>query len=287
MSETSIEVSLPGGPTFPRLGYGAMHLTGQPRNFGPYRDITAGIALLRRTYARGVRFIDTARSYGPGHNEELIARAFDPYPDDLVVATKVGVEKPAWDVIHPDGSAEAIGRGVRESLQRLRRERLDLVYLHRPDPAVPIEESVGALARLREQGLIAHIGVSNVDADQLARAQSVTEIAAVQNRYSLGDRSDDVLIDLVGEEGMLYVPYGPLGANPIAAGARRDDDAVSLVAARYGATAAQVALAWLLARAPHVCPIPGTTKTQHLDQNIAAMHLVLTDADISDLAPPT
>jgi pyridoxine 4-dehydrogenase len=287
MTEPSMDVSLPGGPTFPRLGYGAMHLTGQPRNFGPYRDITAGIALLRRTYARGVRFIDTAHAYGPGHNEELIARAFDPYPDDLIVATKVGVEKPAWDVIHPDGSPEAIGRGVRESLQRLRRERLDLVYLHRPDPAVPIEESVGALARLREQGFIAHIGVSNVDVDQLARAQSVTDIAAVQNRYSLGDRSDDLLVDLVGEEGMLYVPYGPLGVNPIAAEARRNDDAVSLVAARYGATAAQVALAWLLARAPHVCPIPGTTKTQHLDQNMAAMHLVLTDADLSDLEQPT
>jgi pyridoxine 4-dehydrogenase len=176
---------------------------------------------------------------------------------------------------------------VRESLQRLRRERLDLVYLHRPDPVVPIEESVGALARLRDQGFIAHIGVSNVDLDQLARAQSVTEIAAVQNRYSLGDRSDDLLVDLVGEEGMLYVPYRPLGPNPIAAEARRDDDAVSLVAARYGATAPQVALAWLLARAPHVCPIPGTTKTQHLDQNIAAMHLVLTDADMSDLSPRT
>lgn len=284
MSELSMEASLPGGPTFPRLGYGAMRLTGQPRNFGPYKDITSGVALLRRAYARGVTFIDTARAYGPGHNEELIARAFDPYPDDLVVATKVGVEKPAWDVIHPDGSAEAITRGVHESLRCLRRERLDLVYLHRPDPAVPIEESVGALARLRDEGVIAHIGVSNVDADELARAQSVTQIAAVQNRYSLGDRSDDLLVDLTRDEDILYVPYGPLGADAIAAGEHAD--AVATVAARYGATAPQVALAWLLARAPHVCPIPGTTKTQHLDQNIAAMHLVLTDTDISDLRPP-
>jgi aryl-alcohol dehydrogenase-like predicted oxidoreductase len=272
------------GHTVPRLGYGAMRLTGQPGNYGPYRDPAAGIALLRHAYDAGVRFVDTARAYGPGHNESLIAAAFDPWPDDLLVATKIGVEKPAPTDIHADGRPEAVRRGVHESLRRLRRDRLDLVYLHRPDPAVAIEDSVGALAELRDEGLIAHVGVSNVDPAQLARARGVTPIAAVQNRYSLTDRRDDPLVDELDTAGIAYVPYGPLGADPLRPGAPlAAHPVVAAVAARHGATAGQIALAWLLQRAGNVLPVPGTTRTAHLDENIAAAGVVLTGDDLAAL----
>jgi aryl-alcohol dehydrogenase-like predicted oxidoreductase len=272
------------GHTVPRLGYGAMRLTGQPGNFGPYADPAAGVALLRRAYDLGIRFVDTARAYGPGHNEDLIARAFAPWPDDLLVATKVGIEKPAPDDIRADGRPDAVRRGVTESLARLRRERLDLVYLHRPDPAVPIEDSVGALAELRDAGLVAHIGISNVTADQVARARAITPIAAVQNRYSPTDRQDDPLVDELGAAGIAYVPYGPLGAHPLRPGAPLADHPVLAgVAARYGATAGQIALAWLLHRAPHVLPVPGTTTVAHLEENVAAADIALLDDDLRDL----
>jgi aryl-alcohol dehydrogenase-like predicted oxidoreductase len=272
------------GRTVPRVGYGAMRLTGRPGNFGPYADPAAGIALLRRAYDVGVRFIDTARAYGPGHNEDLIARAFAPWPDDLLVATKVGIEKPAPDDVRADGRPEAVRRGVTESLARLRRDRLDLVYLHRPDPAVPLEDSVGALAELRDAGLVAHIGISNVTADQVARARAVTTIAAVQNRYSPTDRDDDPLLDELGPAGIAYVPYGPLGAHPLRPGAPLADHPVlAAVAARHGAGAGQIALAWLLHRAPHVLPVPGTTSTAHLEENVAAADIALLPGDLDEL----
>jgi len=268
----------------PRVGYGAMRLTGQPGNFGPYHDPAAGTALLRRAYELGLRFIDTARAYGPGHNEQLIAAAFDPWPEDLVVATKVGIEKPAPTNIYADGHPDAVRRGVTESLTRLRRDRLDLVYLHRPDPAVPIEDSVGALAELRDQGLIRHIGVSNIDSDQLARARAAVPISAVQNRYSLTDRADDTLVDQLAADQIAYVPYGPLGADPMRPQAPLAAHPVLFgIARRHDANATQIALAWLLHRAPNILPIPGTTTVEHLQDNVAALQLALDPATLAEL----
>lgn len=276
--------TLGGDRTVPRLDFGAMRLTGQPGNFGPYRDPAAGARLLREAYELGFRFFDTARTYGPGHNEELIARALHPYPQDLLIATKIGVEKPAPGVVHPDGRPAAIRRGIDESLTRLRRDRLDLVYLHQPDPAVPIEDSVGALAELQQGGLIAHIGVSNVSNDQLARARSITRITAVQNRYNLTSRGDDELLDGLAAAGVAYVPHGPPGAHPAGAAAPlAQHPALTAIADRHQATAGQLALAWLLHRAPNIVPVPGTTTHTHLRDNAAATLITLAPADLRAL----
>ena len=223
-----------------RLGYGAMRLTGQPGNVGSYADPAGGIALLRRAYDPGVRFVDTARAYGPGHDEELLARAFDPWPDDLLVATKVGIDKDAPTSIVSDGRPEALAAHVRESLERLRRDSLDLVYLHRPDPSVPLEESVGALHAMREQGLVPHVGLSNVNAAHVTALLPLGPVAAVQNRYSVVDRDDDALVDALAAAGVAYVPYGPLGANPLVQGAPlAADRTLRRAAARLDATASQ------------------------------------------------
>lgn len=262
-----------------RLGFGAMRLTGQPGNFGRYPDWERGKALLRRAAELGVDFLDTARAYGPGDNEELMADALHPYRPGLVVATKGGIEKtgPTAAEIRPDGRPEALRRHARESLRRLRLDALPLFYLHRPDPAVPWADQVGALRDLRAAGLVRHVGLSNVSPDQLRKAQAVVPVAAVQNRYGLLDRAADPVLEACRAEGIAFVPWGPLGADPLRPGApvAAADGALAEVASELGATATQVALAWLLHRAPNVLLIPGTTSAAHLEENLAAARIRL------------
>jgi pyridoxine 4-dehydrogenase len=242
-----------------RIGYGAMRLCAQPGNFGRYPDWEGGKRLLRRAVELGVNFIDTAHAYGPGCNEELIADALAPYPAGVVIATKGGIDKTAPDRIFADGSPASLRRFCEASLRRLRVARLDLYQLHRPDPNVPFAESVDALAQLRTEGKIRHIGLSNVTLAQVEEARRIVPIASVQNRYNLRERGDDPLVDYCAQHGLAYLPWGPLAAQPFAPQAP--------LAAVPGA------LAWLLRRASNMIVIPGTTSLAHLEANIAAAQI--------------
>src|SRR6266481_3669081 len=260
-----------------RLGYGAMRLTGQPGNFGPYADWEGGKSLLRRAVDIGVNFIDTARAYGPGWNERLVADALYPYPPDLVIATKGGVVKKSATERHLDGSPAGLKRDCEESLRNLRLDRIELYQLHWVDPKTPLEESVNALAKLREEGKIRHIGLSNVTLDQLRMALRLAPITSVQNRYSFSERKDDAIVDYCAGEGIAFLPYGPLGGDPFKPGSplARDEGNLAEIAARRQVTTAQVALSWLLHRAPNIIAIPGTTSIAHLEENVAAANLQL------------
>jgi pyridoxine 4-dehydrogenase len=275
------------GDTTPvnRLGYGAMRLTGQPANFGRYHDWSGGITLLRRAVALGITLIDTAESYGPGTNEELIADALHPYPPALVIATKGGMVKESPERIYPDGSPLRLRASVEASLRRLRVEQIGLYQLHRPDPNVPLEESVGALARLQAEGKIHHIGLSNVSLTQLEAMRAIAPIAAVQNRYSVVERTSEDVLAYCASNGIAFLPYGPLGANPMRQGAPLAADAgpLAAVASQLGATPSQVALAWLLQHAANVVVIPGTTSVAHLEENVAATQLQLQPSQIAQL----
>jgi aryl-alcohol dehydrogenase-like predicted oxidoreductase len=282
---------LGGDSPIDRLGYGAMRIVGQPGNFGPPADRTASLAVLRAAVEAGVTFIDTAAAYGPGVSEELIAEALrgpSGYPDGVVVGTKGGIEKrgPTPADIRSDGRPEALRAGALASRDRLRVDRIDLYQLHRPDPDVPFEVQVQALADLRDEGVVRHLGLSNVTAAQLDAALAIAPIASVQNRFGLLERGDEALVDRCAQEGIAYLPYGPLGAQPMRPGSPLEDGGpgpVAQVAERHGATAAQVALAWLLHRSPSLVPIPGTTSPAHLAENVAARELRLDDADLATL----
>lgn len=259
----STRFDLGGELSVNRLGYGAMRLTGQPGNFGPYADWEGGKALLRRAVELGIDFIDTAHAYGPGWNEDLIRDALQPYPA-VVIATKGGVGKRSPTEIFSDGSAQALRANVEESLRRLRLERIDLYQFHRPDPRVPLAQSVATLSSLRDEGKIRLIGLSNVDQNQLEEALGVTPIASVQNRYNRAERGDDTLIDFCAARGIAFIPYGPLGAHPMQRGAP-----LAAGSAGTGATPAQSALRWLLDRSPNIIVIPGTITVAHLEENAA------------------
>ncbi len=253
-----------------RIGYGAMRLTGQPGNFGPYADWEGGKALLRRAVELGVNFIDTAHPYGGGWNEKLIGEALAPYEPGVVVATKGGVEKPTPDNIYPDGSPANLRRRVEESAKLLQVERIDLYQLHRPDPNVPFAESIGALAELRSEGKIRHIGLSNVTLAQVEEARRIVPIASVQNRYNHDEREDDAVLDYCTQHDIAYLPWGPLAAKPMEQGTplASADGAIADLAKASGLTNTQAALQWLLNRAPNVVVIPGTTSIQHLEENL-------------------
>ncbi|MBX9649908.1 MAG: aldo/keto reductase [Xanthobacteraceae bacterium] len=250
--------ALGGDISVNRLGYGAMRLTGQPGNYGPYADWEAGKALLRRAVKLGVNFIDTARAYGPGHNEALIAEALQPYAPDVVIATKGGVDKPGGKIV-VDGSPATIARQIDEALVRLKKDRIDLFQLHRVDPQVPIEDSVGAIEAERQAGKVRLIGLSNVTRDELDRALAVATIASVQNRFNSAERGDAELVEYTAGLGIAFIPYGPLGAHPMQRGALLP---------------AQAALRWLLDYSPNIIVIPGTTSIQHLEDNIRVNHSV-------------
>jgi pyridoxine 4-dehydrogenase len=262
-----------------RLGFGAMRITGQGI-WGPPPDRDEAIAVLRRAVELGVNLIDTADSYGPHVSEELIAEALYPYPDDLVIATKGGLVRPGPDQWDADGRPEHLREACEGSLKRLRLERIEVYQFHRPDPKVPLEESLGALVELRNEGKIAHIGISNVSVAQLREAQAVTRIVSVQNRYNLVERDAEDVLDACEAGGIGFIPWFPLksGAMGKAGGPAAD------VAKAHDATPAQVALAWLLVHSGVMLPIPGTGSVKHLEENVAAAHLQLTDDEVKALA---
>jgi aryl-alcohol dehydrogenase-like predicted oxidoreductase len=252
-----------------RLGFGAMRLCGRDV-WGPPADRTAAHRVLRRALELGVNFIDTADSYGPHVDETLIAEALHPYPRGLVIATKGGLVRPnrhAWD---SDGRPEHLRRALEGSLKRLRVERIDLYQFHAPDPNVPFADSVGALAALQREGKIRHLGVSNVSVRELAAARRIAPIVSVQNEYNLGERSSDDVLAACEKAQIAFIPWYPLGAGRALTNAK-----AKRVAKQIGATPAQVALAWLLARSPMMLPIPGTASIAHLEENVAAAGLKL------------
>jgi pyridoxine 4-dehydrogenase len=265
-----------------RLGYGAMRLTGQPGNFGRYADWADGQQLLRRAIELGINFIDTAESYGPGFNEELIASALYPYPDDLVIATKGGVLKTAPDNIRADGSPKSLQRSCEASLQRLKVDRIGLYQLHRPDPNVPFAESIGMLAELQREGKIRHIGLSNVTIAQIEAAQQIVDISSVQNRLNLAERKGEDILDYCTQHNISFIPYSPLGAHPLKRGAplANAEGVLTEIAARQDVQPSQIALSWMLHRAPNIILIPGTTTVSHLEENIAAASITLAADDI-------
>ena len=261
MSPQTTPAELPVG----HLGFGAMRVTGQGI-WGPPTDEGEAIALLRRVVDKGVNFIDTADSYGPGISEMLIAKALYPYPAGLVVATKGGLTRPGADRWVADCRPEHLRRACADSLRRLRLERIELYQLHAVDHRIPIEDSVGALVDLQHDGKIRHIGVSNVSERELARARAVAKIVSVQNCYHLRDRSSDGLIDMCAGAGMAFIPWYPLAAGRLAG----PNSPLARIAQSHGAMPSQIALAWLLQRSPAMLPIPGTSSIAHLEENLAS-----------------
>jgi pyridoxine 4-dehydrogenase len=261
-----------------RLGFGAMRITGEGI-WGPPADREEAKAVLRRAVELGVNFIDTADAYGPEVSEELIAEALHPYPEGLVIATKGGMTRPGSGQWVRDGSPEHLREACQGSLRRLRLDRIDLYQLHAVDPGVPLEESVGALAELRDEGKIAHVGLSNVEAEELERAREIVPVVSVQNRYSVAERDSDPVLDRCERDGLAFIPWGPLRA------VRDDGDGViGRVADAHDASELQVALAWLLARSPAMLPIPGTSSVEHLEENVAAAGLRLTEEEFGELS---
>lgn len=271
-------VAIGGDLRVNRLGFGAMRLTGEGI-WGEPRDRSEALRVLRRLPELGVNFIDTADSYGPEVSEQLIGEALHPYPSGLVIATKGGLERPGPDRWTANGHPDHLRRACEGSLRRLRLDRIDLYQLHTPDRRVPIEESVGALALLQQQGKIRHIGLSNVDSRELARAQQVARIVSVQNKYSLGSRADEDMVDLCAGQKLAYIPWFPLGSGALA----RPGGRLARAAARHEATPAQLALAWLLHRSPVMLVIPGTSSVKHLEENVRAAALRLEKSDIEAL----
>jgi pyridoxine 4-dehydrogenase len=266
-----------GDLTVNRLGYGAMRITG-PGVWGPPADKEAALATLRTTIDLGVNLIDTADSYGPAISEQLIAEALYPYPADLVIATKGGWERPGPNQWTHNASPKHLTDALEGSLKRLRRERIDIYQLHAPDNVVSFEVSVEALARLREQGKIRHVGLSNVTREHIERARKIVPIVSVQNRYSVADRESDFIVDYCEENDIAFLPWAPIGQ------AREAHDVIKQVAEQLHATSFQVALAWLLKRSKVILPIPGTGSIKHLEENIASASLELPQSTYRKLA---
>ncbi len=269
-------IDIGGDLTVNRLGFGAMRITGSGI-WGEPSSRDQAIATLRRIVELGVNFIDTADSYGPEVSETLIAEALFPYPDDLVIATKGGLVRPGpnrWDA---DGRPEHLRAACEGSLRRLRLDQIPLYQFHRPDPAVPLAESVGAVAELKAEGKIRHIGISNVTEEQLREAQQIVPIVSVQNRYNVTDRQSESMIDLCEQEQLTFLPWAPVqeaDRNP----------AVAQAAERHGISTHQVVLAWLLASSPQILPIPGTGSPGHAEQNIAAAAVELSPDEVAAIS---
>jgi aryl-alcohol dehydrogenase-like predicted oxidoreductase len=275
---TAGTIDLGGDLTVNRLGFGAMRVTGTGI-WGPPANRDEAKAVLRRLPDLGVNFIDTADSYGPEVSEELIAEALHPYPDDLVIATKGGLTRSGPNRWSPNGRPEHLVAACDGSLRRLRLDQIPLYQFHAPDPKVPYEESLGAIVELKKQGKIRHIGLSNVTEARIRAAQQLTPIVSIQNRYNVDDRDSESIVDLCEQEQMAFLPWAPIreaGAN----------NAVSAIAERMGAPVRQVVLAWLLARSPQMLPIPGTGSVSHLEENVAAVDLALSQADVASLTGP-
>ncbi len=270
-------ITLGGDLTVNRMGYGAMRITGQGI-WGPPADVDAALATLRRAVALGINFIDTADSYGPDVSEELIAKALWPYPADLVIATKVGWTRHGPGVWQHDATPAHIQKAIEGSLKRLRLERIDVYQLHVPDPAVSFDASVETLARLKEEGKIRHVALSNVTLEHIHRAQKIVPIVSVQNRYSFSDREWDFVVDYCEANGIAFLPWGPMAQG------RKASEAVEKIAGARSVSTAVISLAWLLRRSPIVLPIPGTSSVKHLEENVGAAEFRLSDAEFAELA---
>ncbi|MCE9669800.1 aldo/keto reductase [Myxococcus stipitatus] len=258
-----------------RLGYGAMQLTG-PGIWGPPKDRAEAVRVLRRAVELGVDFIDTADSYGPYVSEEIIAEALHPYPKGLVVATKAGLVRTGPNQWFPVGAPKYLRQELEMSLRRLKLERIDLYQLHRIDPKVPVEESLGELKALQQEGKIRHIGLSEVTVPEIEQARKVVDVVSVQNRYNLTDRVHEAVLDYCEKEKLGFIPWFPLATGGLA----KPGSPLDSVARKHQATPAQIALAWLLARSPVMLPIPGTSSVKHLEENLAGAELTLDKSEL-------
>jgi pyridoxine 4-dehydrogenase len=269
-------IEIGGDLTVARLGYGAMRITGEGI-WGDPPDRELARATLRRALELGINFVDTADSYGPEVSETLIAEALHPYPDDLVIATKAGLMRPGPGRWEADGRPEHLREACDGSLRRLRLDQIPLYQFHRPDPKVPIAESIGALAELKGAGKIRHIGVSNFSEDQLHEAQGITPVVSVQNRYNATDRSSDSMVERCEQEQLVFLPWAPIQQSD-------GNPAVAEAAVRHDATPYQIVIAWLLARSPAILPIPGTASPGHLEENVAAADIELSLAEVQAIS---
>ncbi len=261
-----------------RLGFGAMRITGKGI-WGEPKDRTVSIRVLRRAVELGINFIDTADSYGPRVSEEIIAEALHPYPAGLVIATKGGFDRPGPDQWVENGKPEHLRSACEGSLRRLRLDRIDVYQLHRIDSKVAADDQLGTLKDLQAQGKIKHIGLSEVSVRQIQHAQTIVPIVSVQNRYSVSDRTSEDVLDYCEREKIGFIPWFPLAAGQLSG----SNSAISRIAARFGVTPSQMALAWLLARSPVMLPIPGTSSVQHLEENVAAAGLKIDENTMREL----
>ena len=272
-------ITIGGDLTVHRLGFGAMRITG-PRILGEPKDPEGARRVLRRAVELGVDFIDTADSYGPEVSERLIAEALHPYPEGLVIATKGGLTRTRYGAWPSDARPEHLREACEGSLRRLRLQRIDLYQLHAPDPGVQFEDSVGALAELQRDGKIRHVGLSNVSVEQLRSAQAIVDIASVQNRFHVAHRAAEDVLRACEADGLAFLPWRPLDGGSLTG----SGSPLVRAAATRGATAGQIALAWLLARSPVMLPIPGTSSVAHLEENVAAVALELSDEEFDAIA---
>jgi|SRR5579871_497211 len=261
-----------------RLGYGAMRITGKGI-WGEPQDPETAKKVLRRAVELGVNFIDTADSYGPEVSERLIGEALAPYADGVVIATKAGLTRQGPDKWLPVGRPEYLQQQVEMSLRRLKRERIDLWQLHRIDPKVPVEESLGVIKKMQEQGKIGHVGLSEVKPREIDRARKVIDIVSVQNLYNIGDRTHEDVVDYCTKHGLAFIPWFPVAAGKLTQPGGKLDAA----AKRHGATLSQLSIAWLLHRSAVMLPIPGTSSVEHLEENVAAASVKLSDAEWKEI----
>ena len=269
-------VSLGGKVAVNRLGFGAMRITGAGI-WGPSKDPEAAIAVLRRAVELGVNFIDTADSYGPAVSEELIAKALHPYPEGVVIATKGGWKRPGPNQWTHDSSPKHLREAIEGSLKRLRLERIEVYQLHTPDPAISFDLSIETLRELQSEGKIHLIGLSNVTREHIERARKIAPIASVQNRYSVVDREWEYVLDYCEQNGITFIPWFPLGAGDVG------HDLIEAIARAHGVKAIQIALAWVLQRSKLMLPIPGTSNVHHLEENVAAAALRLSEQEFRQL----
>lgn len=272
---TEDTLTLGGDLTVRRLGFGAMRITGEGI-WGPPEDPDGAKQVLKRTLELGINLIDTADSYGPEVSEQLIADALYPYPDELVIATKGGLRRTGPGEWPRDARPERLKECCERSLQRLRLERVDLYQLHSPDPDVPYEESMGAMKELQDEGKVRHVGVSNVSVEQLEVARGVTEVVSVQNRYNLEDRDSEDVLQVCERDGLGFIPWFPLATGGLAQPGGPLDE----IAREHDARPSQVALAWLLGHSPVMLPIPGTSSVEHLEENVEATLLQLSEEEL-------
>ena len=266
-------IDLGGDLTVNRLGYGAMRITGSGI-WGDPANVEQAKAALRRAVDLGVNFIDTADSYGPDVSETLIGETLYPYPDDLVIATKGGQVRPGPGRWEPDGRPEHLREVLEGSLRRLKLDQIPLYQLHRVDPKVPLEESVGALAELKDQGKIRHVGLSNVSEEQFRKAERIVPIVSIQNRYNVTDRSSETIVDLCEQEQLAFLPWAPISEAD-------DVDVITKVARDHGYSPRQIVLAWLLARSPQMLPIPGSGSPEHVEENVTAATIKLDQGEVA------